>query len=170
MTRMEKIRLIREKEIDKIKLKVTIKPGVLSFPEDKTTPDVCGDQPERFITDVPVDQAEQHGSTSTSHTQNIRQSHTTPWAVARYVSIPLITNLVPILTNKTPGTPPIQCQAEELSSEDSQAEHRQCLPETDSREGQAEQNCIADSQAEHCTDETKSHLITDRAEPCPTRR
>ena len=63
-----------------------------------------------------VDQAEHHGShSSSSSTLNTRQSHTTKWAVARYVSHPVpISNIEQFLTlNNVGQTTATNCQAEQ---------------------------------------------------------
>ena len=73
---------------------------------EQTPPNMpCEDRAEPCQTtaqddpDTPMSrgQAEQDGSPSSSNTQKIRQSHTIPVAVARYVSIPVITSIIPII-------------------------------------------------------------------------
>ena len=73
-------------------------------------------------------QAEQDDSPGSRDTQNTRQSHTIPWAVARYVSIPPKNSHFPILTKQYLGRHQIESQAEQHGSEDRMFE-----------EGQAEQ-------------------------------
>ena len=66
----------------------------------KDQPEVCDDRAEpRLI-------ATQDPSSSSSYTINTRQSHTTQWAVARYVPSPSQLSFVPILTTQISRSSP----------------------------------------------------------------
>ena len=83
-------------------------------------PMVCGDQAEPYLTAANDDpeatlsrgQAEHDGSPGSSYTQNTRQSHTIKWAVARYVSSPVVNSINHVLIDKHVGTAPTDHQAE----------------------------------------------------------
>ena len=93
-------------------------------------------------------QAEQDGSPGSSNTQNIRQSHTIQWAVARYVSSPTQNYHVQILIRNNLGTTPIECQAD-LECSDARAK---------------------DDQAEECQEENGLNVdeeTSDHAAECP---
>ena len=128
-------------------------PQIEEDPAEQTTPNMPREvRAEQCLPaaqddqDTPVSrgQAEQDGSHSSSNTQIIRQSHTIPWAVARYVPIPVISNIFPVLTNINLGTSPTDSLAEHKHAED----------------GRAEQQCSKDSQAEPCPDEAVSRAVT----------
>ena len=109
---------------------------------------VCDDQDEPCLSAVEDleatqdrGQAEQDDSPGSSHTINTRQSHTIPWAVARYVSIPAQSNPMPVLTLINPGAKPADCQAEQHCSKN--------------RDGDIEEDQAEKGQAEQCTAQKK---------------
>ena len=114
-------------------------------------PIVDGGRAEQNLTAILDDQgdtmssgrAEHHDSpsSSSSNTPNTRQSHTIKWAVARYVSTPVINSIDHVLIDKHVGTTPTEYQAKPQCSMDADVQAEQCppQPETNSEEDQADQ-------------------------------
>ena len=110
--------------------------------------------------------AELHDShnSSSSSTPNTRQSHTIKWAVARYVSSPVVNSIDHVLIDKHVGTTPTEYQAKPQCSMDADDQAEQCPPqtETNSEEDQADQQYPP----QRIQDPPLVHR--DRAEPCLT--
>ena len=94
-------------------------------------PQLYGDQADQSLTAIQAEpgagatsrvQAEQ--DKSSSNTQNTRESHTSLWAVARYVSIPIITSIVPKLTKQHQEQPPVSAKLNRSAVETAELRQR----------------------------------------------
>jgi hypothetical protein len=104
-------------------------------------PIVDGGRAEQNLTAILDDQgdtmssgrAEHHDSpsSSSSNTPNTRQSHTIKWAVARYVSTPVINSIDHVLIDKHVETALSDHQVEPQRSMDADARAEQCPPQTE---------------------------------------
>ena len=116
-------------------------------------------------------------SSSSSTTQTIRQPHTIPWAVARYVSIPVINSLDHILTCQHLGN----TAAEDAAEDRAEQQHRKGTPVEDQSEQQDKLPGgsrldttpavpVPHTPSDHCTidEDEESPNVPDQAEQQPT--